>query len=91
MQVALTPSSKSLIPFGLYFVKGESILADSGTEQLEFIALSQRTGDPKYQQKVFNSHSICSIFYGTIGVMGLHLCWFKTDIITGIHCSGGSL
>lgn len=30
---------------------GESILADSGTEQLEFIALSQRTGDPKYQQK----------------------------------------
>ncbi|KAK9097777.1 hypothetical protein Syun_024822 [Stephania yunnanensis] len=30
----------------------ESILADSGTEQLEFIALSQRTGDPKYQQKV---------------------------------------
>lgn len=32
--------------------KGDSILADSGTEQLEFIALSQRTGDPKYQQKV---------------------------------------
>ncbi|RWW77204.1 hypothetical protein BHE74_00014669, partial [Ensete ventricosum] len=31
---------------------GESILADSGTEQLEFIALSQRTGDPKYQEKV---------------------------------------
>ncbi|CAN6988975.1 unnamed protein product [Brassica oleracea var. botrytis] len=31
---------------------GASILADSGTEQLEFIALSQRTGDPKYQQKV---------------------------------------
>lgn len=33
---------------------GESILADSGTEQLEFIVLSQRTGDPKYQQKVEN-------------------------------------
>ncbi|CAL0335317.1 unnamed protein product [Lupinus luteus] len=33
---------------------GNSILADSGTEQLEFIALSQRTGDPKYQQKVEN-------------------------------------
>lgn len=33
---------------------GESILADSGTEQLEFIALSQRTGDPKYQQKAEN-------------------------------------
>ncbi|CAN0839919.1 Mannosyl-oligosaccharide 1,2-alpha-mannosidase MNS1 [Linum grandiflorum] len=30
---------------------GSSILADSGTEQLEFFALSQRTGDPKYQQK----------------------------------------
>ncbi|KAG8657628.1 mannosyl-oligosaccharide 1,2-alpha-mannosidase MNS1 isoform X2 [Manihot esculenta] len=30
---------------------GDSILADSGTEQLEFIALSQRTGDPKYQLK----------------------------------------
>uniref|UniRef100_A0A1U7YN82 alpha-1,2-Mannosidase n=1 Tax=Nicotiana sylvestris TaxID=4096 RepID=A0A1U7YN82_NICSY len=34
--------------------QGDSILADSGTEQLEFIALSQRTGDPKYQQKVEN-------------------------------------
>ncbi|KAJ4962716.1 hypothetical protein NE237_022655 [Protea cynaroides] len=33
---------------------GESILADSATEQLEFIALSQRTGDPKYQVKVEN-------------------------------------
>lgn len=33
---------------------GDSILADSGTEQLEFIALSQRTGDPKYQKKVEN-------------------------------------
>ncbi|GAV59696.1 Glyco_hydro_47 domain-containing protein [Cephalotus follicularis] len=31
---------------------GNSILADSGTEQLEFIALSQRTKDPKYQKKV---------------------------------------
>ncbi|TYI41792.1 hypothetical protein ES332_A01G050600v1 [Gossypium tomentosum] len=31
---------------------GDSILADSGTEELEFIALSQRTGDPKYQEKV---------------------------------------
>ncbi|KAJ7952050.1 alpha-1,2-Mannosidase [Quillaja saponaria] len=33
---------------------GQSILADSGTEQLEFIALSQRTGDLKYKQKVEN-------------------------------------
>ncbi|KAM7268977.1 hypothetical protein ACFE04_024474 [Oxalis oulophora] len=34
------------------WTRGNSILADSGTEQLEFIALSQRTNDPKYQQKV---------------------------------------
>ncbi|OWM69508.1 hypothetical protein CDL15_Pgr013969 [Punica granatum] len=34
---------------------GNSILADSGTEQLEFIALSQRTGNPKYQQKAENA------------------------------------
>lgn len=34
------------------YCQGNSILADSGTEQLELIALSQRTGDPKYQQKV---------------------------------------
>ncbi|KAJ9689333.1 hypothetical protein PVL29_014825 [Vitis rotundifolia] len=33
---------------------GNSVLADSGTEQLEFIALSQRTRDPKYQKKVEN-------------------------------------
>ncbi|XXG64424.1 hypothetical protein AAC387_Pa05g2381 [Persea americana] len=33
---------------------GNSILADSGTEQLELIALSQRTGDPKYKQKAEN-------------------------------------
>ncbi|KAG6503471.1 hypothetical protein ZIOFF_035786 [Zingiber officinale] len=39
--------------FSLFIsLQGESILADSGTEQLEFIALSQRTGDLKYQQKV---------------------------------------
>ncbi|XP_021893165.1 mannosyl-oligosaccharide 1,2-alpha-mannosidase MNS1-like isoform X2 [Carica papaya] len=36
------------------WTRGSSILADSGTEQLEFIALSQRTGDPKYQQKAEN-------------------------------------
>ncbi|XP_031120045.1 mannosyl-oligosaccharide 1,2-alpha-mannosidase MNS1 [Ipomoea triloba] len=36
------------------WTRGDSILADSGTEQLEFIALSQRTLDPKYQQKVEN-------------------------------------
>ncbi|XP_050372184.1 mannosyl-oligosaccharide 1,2-alpha-mannosidase MNS2-like isoform X4 [Argentina anserina] len=31
---------------------GKSILADAASEQLEFVALSQRTNDPKYQQKV---------------------------------------
>nr|XP_027109040.1 mannosyl-oligosaccharide 1,2-alpha-mannosidase MNS1-like [Coffea arabica] len=38
-----------IIPDGLV----DSILADSGIEQLEFIALSQRTGNPKYRQKVW--------------------------------------
>ncbi|CAL5003164.1 unnamed protein product [Urochloa decumbens] len=38
----------------IFLEKGNSILADSGTEQLEFIALSQRTGDQKYQQKAEN-------------------------------------
>ncbi|XVF47609.1 hypothetical protein PTKIN_Ptkin03bG0123700 [Pterospermum kingtungense] len=38
----------------LKWTGGNSILADSGTEQLEFIALSQRIKDPKYQQKVEN-------------------------------------
>lgn len=33
---------------------GSSLLADVGTTQLEFIALSQRTGDPIYQKKVEN-------------------------------------
>ncbi|KAJ1400638.1 Six-hairpin glycosidase-like superfamily [Sesbania bispinosa] len=33
------------------WTRGNSILADSGSEQLEFIALSQRTNDPKYQEK----------------------------------------
>eukprot|EP00850_Spirogloea_muscicola_P000924 SM000003S11169 [mRNA] locus=s3:1291827:1298198:- [translate_table: standard] len=33
---------------------GGSILADCGTEQLEFIALSQRTGNPVYAAKVEN-------------------------------------
>ncbi|KAK2358721.1 mannosyl-oligosaccharide 1,2-alpha-mannosidase MNS1 [Trifolium repens] len=33
------------------WTRGNSILADSGSEQLEFIALSQRTKDPKYREK----------------------------------------
>jgi hypothetical protein len=43
-------------------LQGNSILADSGTEQLEFIALSQRTGDQKYQQKVFYT-AMTSVLY----------------------------
>ncbi|CAM6032388.1 unnamed protein product [Sphagnum compactum] len=33
---------------------GSSVLADLGTEQVEFIGLSLRTGDPKYKHKVEN-------------------------------------
>lgn len=33
-------------------LQGSSTLADLGTEQVEFIGLSQRTGNPKYQEKV---------------------------------------
>ncbi|BBM97475.1 mannosyl-oligosaccharide alpha-1,2-mannosidase [Marchantia polymorpha subsp. ruderalis] len=33
---------------------GSSVLADIGTEQIEFIGLSQRTGNPKYKEKVEN-------------------------------------
>ncbi|XP_031480391.1 mannosyl-oligosaccharide 1,2-alpha-mannosidase MNS1-like isoform X2 [Nymphaea colorata] len=40
--------------YNLGWAGGNSILADSGTEQLEFIVLSERTGDPRYQQKVEN-------------------------------------
>ncbi|KAK7255060.1 hypothetical protein RIF29_28462 [Crotalaria pallida] len=47
---------------------GDSILADSGTEQLEFIALSQRTGDLKYQQKV---ESVITLFNKTFPEDGL--------------------
>ncbi|RVW83680.1 Mannosyl-oligosaccharide 1,2-alpha-mannosidase MNS1 [Vitis vinifera] len=41
----------------IFLVPRVTILADSGTEQLEFIALSQRTGDPKYQKKVYSSYA----------------------------------
>uniref|UniRef100_A0A0R0GKX7 alpha-1,2-Mannosidase n=1 Tax=Glycine max TaxID=3847 RepID=A0A0R0GKX7_SOYBN len=33
------------------WARENSILVDSGSEQLEFIALSQRTNDPKYKEK----------------------------------------
>ncbi|CAM6085552.1 unnamed protein product [Calypogeia fissa] len=35
-----------------HWTAGSNLLADLGTEQIEFIALSQRTGIPKYAEKV---------------------------------------
>lgn len=35
-----------------FVLQGSSVLADLGTEQVELIALSQRTGNPKYMEKV---------------------------------------
>lgn len=43
---------KKLIKFHISACQGASVLADLGTEQVEFIALSQRTGIPKYKEKV---------------------------------------
>jgi len=40
-------------------VQGASILADLGTEQVELIALSQRTGVPKYKEKVIVRAPCC--------------------------------
>ncbi|KAL5554627.1 hypothetical protein UlMin_042028 [Ulmus minor] len=52
---------------------GESILADSGTEQLEFIALSQRTGDPKYQQKAENVITQLSKIFPDDGLLPIYI------------------
>ncbi|XP_052182071.1 mannosyl-oligosaccharide 1,2-alpha-mannosidase MNS1-like [Diospyros lotus] len=52
---------------------GDSILADSGTEQLEFIALSQRTGDPKYQQKVENVISQLNKTFPDDGLLPIYI------------------
>ncbi|PWZ44350.1 Mannosyl-oligosaccharide 1,2-alpha-mannosidase MNS1 [Zea mays] len=53
--------------------KGDSILADSGTEQLEFIALSQRTGDPKYQQKAENVITQLQKIYPSDGLLPIYI------------------
>uniref|UniRef100_A0A1J3DR71 alpha-1,2-Mannosidase n=2 Tax=Noccaea caerulescens TaxID=107243 RepID=A0A1J3DR71_NOCCA len=50
-----------------------SILADSGTEQLEFIALSQRTGDPKYQQKVEKVISVLNKNFPADGLLPIYI------------------
>lgn len=52
---------------------GDSILADSGTEQLEFIALSQRTGDSKYQQKVENVISVFNKTFPDDGLLPIYI------------------
>ncbi|KAG6575398.1 Mannosyl-oligosaccharide 1,2-alpha-mannosidase MNS2, partial [Cucurbita argyrosperma subsp. sororia] len=52
---------------------GFSILADAGTEQLEFISLSQRTGDPKYQQKVENVISQLSKSFPDDGLLPIYI------------------
>ncbi|KMS97213.1 hypothetical protein BVRB_7g177650 [Beta vulgaris subsp. vulgaris] len=62
------------------FQRARDILADSGTEQVEFIALSQRTGDPKYQQKVEN---VISVFNKTFPEDGLLPIYISPDSGTG--------
>ncbi|CAH2053156.1 unnamed protein product [Thlaspi arvense] len=52
---------------------GDSILADSGTEQLEFIALSQRTGDPKYQQKVEKVITVLNKNFPADGLLPIYI------------------
>ncbi|KAI7737959.1 hypothetical protein M8C21_004921 [Ambrosia artemisiifolia] len=52
---------------------GDSILADSGTEQLEFIALSQRTGDPKYQLKVENVILVLNKTFPDDGLLPIYI------------------
>ncbi|PPS11790.1 hypothetical protein GOBAR_AA08851 [Gossypium barbadense] len=62
--------------------EGQSILADSGTEQLEFIALSQRTGDPKYQDKV---EKVIVALNKTFPADGLLPIYINPDTATGSY------
>ncbi|CAN6276854.1 unnamed protein product [Urochloa humidicola] len=55
------------------WTNGDSILADSGTEQLEFIALSQRTGNPKYQQKAENVVRQLQKIYPSDGLLPIYI------------------
>ncbi|KAH1097373.1 hypothetical protein J1N35_014294 [Gossypium stocksii] len=61
---------------------GQSILADSGTEQLEFIALSQRTGNPKYQEKV---EKVIVALNKTFPADGLLPIYINPDTATGSY------
>ncbi|CAN8268881.1 unnamed protein product [Cochlearia groenlandica] len=60
-------------PHNAIWAGGNSILADSGTEQLEFIALSQRTGDPKYQQKVEKVISVLNKNFPADGLLPIYI------------------
>ncbi|CAN6451107.1 unnamed protein product [Victoria cruziana] len=59
--------------YNLGWAGGNSILADSGTEQLEFIVLSERTGDPKYQQKVENVIDQLAKVYPSDGLLPIYI------------------
>ncbi|RDX86724.1 Mannosyl-oligosaccharide 1,2-alpha-mannosidase MNS1, partial [Mucuna pruriens] len=65
------------------WARGNSILADSGSEQLEFIALSQRTKDPKYQQK---AEKVIKELYRTFPDDGLLPIYLNP--LTGTKSSG---
>ncbi|XP_024528760.1 mannosyl-oligosaccharide 1,2-alpha-mannosidase MNS1 [Selaginella moellendorffii] len=52
---------------------GASVLADLATEQVEFIALSQRTGDPKYQEKVENVIKKIKEFFPQDGLVPIYV------------------
>ncbi|XP_009764246.1 mannosyl-oligosaccharide 1,2-alpha-mannosidase MNS1 isoform X1 [Nicotiana sylvestris] len=60
-------------PHNLGWTGGNSILADSASEQLEFIALSQRTGDSKYQQKVENVILELNRTFPDDGLLPIHI------------------
>nr|KYP57533.1 Mannosyl-oligosaccharide 1,2-alpha-mannosidase IA [Cajanus cajan] len=65
------------------WARGNSILADSGSEQLEFIALSQRTKDPKYRQK---AEKVIKELYRTFPEDGLLPIYLNPH--TGAQSSG---
>ncbi|KAJ8557775.1 hypothetical protein K7X08_004541 [Anisodus acutangulus] len=50
-----------------------ALMAYSASEQLEFIALSQRTGDPKYQQKAENVILEISRTFPDDGLLPVHI------------------
>ncbi|XP_071924148.1 mannosyl-oligosaccharide 1,2-alpha-mannosidase MNS1-like [Coffea arabica] len=67
----ISTSLHELLALSLLIV--DSILADSGTEQLEFIALSQRTGNPKYRQKAENAILFLSRTFPADGLLPIYV------------------